>query len=57
MFTDVQDESFNELKAKFETFNSGSAKVGPVDLEVQVTILSLELVLFPSLSLYLPIRC
>jgi len=36
MFTDVQDESFNELKTKFESFNGGSAKIGPVDLEVQV---------------------
>jgi len=36
MFTDVQDESFNEIKTKFESFNSGSSKVGPVDLEVQV---------------------
>jgi len=35
MFTDVQDESFNDLKSKFEVFN-GSGKVGPVDLEVQV---------------------
>jgi len=36
MFTDVQDESFNDLKSKFENFNSSSNKVGPVDLEVQV---------------------
>jgi len=36
MFTDVQDESINEMKAKFETFNSSSSKIGPVDLEVQV---------------------
>lgn len=43
MFTDVQDESINETKSKFETFNSGSAKVGPVDLEVQVLSLLQEL--------------
>jgi hypothetical protein len=36
MFTDVQDESFNEVKGKFENFNGGSSKIGPVDLEVQV---------------------
>jgi hypothetical protein len=36
MFTDVQDESFNEIKTKFETYNGSSSKVGPVDLEVQV---------------------
>jgi len=36
MFTDVQDESINEVKNKFETFNGGSNKIGPVDLEVQV---------------------
>jgi len=35
MFTDVQDESLNEMKAKFEQFNNGS-KVDTVDLEVQV---------------------
>jgi len=35
MFTDVQDESINEVKTKFESFNNGS-KVGAVDLEVQV---------------------
>jgi len=35
MFTDVQDESINEIRAKFETFNGG-AKVGSVELEVQV---------------------
>ncbi len=37
MFTDVQDESFNEIKTKFESFNGGT-KVGPVDLEVQVIL-------------------
>eukprot|EP01119_Soliformovum_irregulare_P016219 TRINITY_DN4668_c0_g1_i1.p1 TRINITY_DN4668_c0_g1~~TRINITY_DN4668_c0_g1_i1.p1 ORF type:complete len:780 (-),score=286.20 TRINITY_DN4668_c0_g1_i1:47-2386(-) len=36
MFTDVQDESINENKSKFENFNSGSSKVGTVDLDVQV---------------------
>jgi len=36
MFTDVQDESLSEIKTKFESFNGGSGKVGPVDLEVQV---------------------
>jgi len=36
MFTDVQDESINETRAKFETHNGGSAKIGTVDLEVQV---------------------
>jgi len=35
MFTDVQDESLNEMKNKFEEFNKGS-KVESVDLEVQV---------------------
>jgi hypothetical protein len=35
MFTDVTDETINEQKTKFESFNNG-AKVGPVDLEVQV---------------------
>jgi len=35
MFTDVQDESVNDSKQKFESFNGGG-KVGPVDLEVQV---------------------
>ena len=35
MFTDVTDETINEQKTKFETFNNG-AKVGSVDLEVQV---------------------
>jgi len=35
MFTDVQDESINEMKTKFEQFNNGS-KVNTVDLEVQV---------------------
>jgi hypothetical protein len=35
MFTDVQDESINETKQKFETYNKGF-KVGPVELEVQV---------------------
>jgi len=35
MFTDVQDESINDLKQKFEQFNKGT-KVGSVDLEVQV---------------------
>lgn len=36
MFTDVQDESLNEVKQKFEQFNGGSSKVGNVELEVQV---------------------
>lgn len=36
MFTDVQDESINETKQKFEQDNGGSSKVGGVDLEVQV---------------------
>jgi len=35
MFTDVQDESINEMKQKFEEHNKGS-KVGSVDMEVQV---------------------
>ena len=35
MFTDVQDESINEVKAKFEEYNGGT-KVDSVDLEVQV---------------------
>lgn len=35
MFTDVQDESINELKQKFEEHNKGS-KVGAIDIEVQV---------------------
>ena len=38
MFTDVQDETINEHKNKFETWNNGSGKVGNVDLEVQVYI-------------------
>eukprot|EP01118_Nematostelium_gracile_P018515 TRINITY_DN823_c0_g1_i1.p1 TRINITY_DN823_c0_g1~~TRINITY_DN823_c0_g1_i1.p1 ORF type:complete len:795 (-),score=263.67 TRINITY_DN823_c0_g1_i1:65-2146(-) len=36
MFTDVQDESFNETKNKFEVHNGGSSKIGNVDMEVQV---------------------
>lgn len=36
MFTDVQDESINELKQKFEQDNKNSSKVGGVELEVQV---------------------
>jgi hypothetical protein len=36
MFTDVQDESINEIKTKFEEFNKNSSKVGGVELEVQV---------------------
>eukprot|EP01114_Cavostelium_apophysatum_P003186 TRINITY_DN1295_c0_g1_i1.p1 TRINITY_DN1295_c0_g1~~TRINITY_DN1295_c0_g1_i1.p1 ORF type:complete len:780 (-),score=255.74 TRINITY_DN1295_c0_g1_i1:133-2472(-) len=35
MFTDVQDESINEMRQKFEDHNKGS-KVGGVDVEVQV---------------------
>jgi hypothetical protein len=35
MFTDVQDETSNEIRKKFESFNGGS-KIGGVDLEVQV---------------------
>ena len=36
MFTDVQDESLNENKQKFESWNGGNGKIGTVDLEVQV---------------------
>jgi len=36
MFTDVQDESINETKTKFEEFNKGSSKIGGIDLEIQV---------------------
>jgi len=35
MFTDVQDETNNENRTKFETFNGGS-KIGGVEIEVQV---------------------
>jgi len=35
MFTDVTDETLNDQKQKFESWNGGS-KVGGVDLEVQV---------------------
>jgi len=36
MFTDVQDETSNEMRKKFESANSNSSKIGGVDLEVQV---------------------
>jgi len=36
MFTDVQDETANEVKQKFADFMKGNTKIGGVDLEVQV---------------------
>lgn len=44
MFTDVQEESLNEIKNKFEIFNH-SDKIESVELEVQVMIITFLLLL------------
>jgi len=36
MFTDVQDESLNDMNQRFQDYNTGSNKINGLELEVQV---------------------